>query len=280
MALRRFTRSAAQVAALPLLLLLGFTVVSAQQGAKDGQWLAYGGDKGQTHYSPLTQINKDNFSKLEVAWRFKPTNLGDRPDFNMQATPLMVNGTLYLTAGSSRNAVALDAKTGEMIGCTGSTKASAPRPRCASSRRAASATGPMAKAMSASTSSPSAISWCASMPRPVCPVPGFGKNGIIDLKTGGDQILDPITSEIGWNGSPVIGKDVVIVGASHRGGSTPRTKENAKGYVRGVRHAGPASSLWIFHTIPQSGRVRQRHLVERLVVLHRPHRCVGAVHRR
>ena len=69
----------------------------------------------ETHYSPLDQINATNFSKLEVAWRFKPTSLGDRPDFNMQATPLMINGMLYLTAGSSRNVVALDATTGEML---------------------------------------------------------------------------------------------------------------------------------------------------------------------
>ena len=33
---------------------------------------------------------------------------------------------------------------------------------------------------------------------------GDGASRIVDLKAGGDQILDPILSEIGWNGSPVI----------------------------------------------------------------------------
>ena len=114
MVIRRNLVRAARITVLPAALLIGATVISAQQGAKNGQWHSYGGDLGMTHYSPLDQISKDNFSKLEVMWRFKPTNLGDRPDFNMQATPLMINGTLYLTAGSHRNVVALDAKSGEL----------------------------------------------------------------------------------------------------------------------------------------------------------------------
>src|SRR3954469_14182669 len=38
---------------------------------KPGEWPTYGGDLASTRYSPLDQINKDNFSKLEVAWRLK-----------------------------------------------------------------------------------------------------------------------------------------------------------------------------------------------------------------
>ena len=53
-----------------------------------------------TRYSPLDQINAGNFNKLEVAWRFKTDNLGPRPEFNFQSTPLMVGGVLYTTAGS------------------------------------------------------------------------------------------------------------------------------------------------------------------------------------
>ena len=44
---------------------------SAQSGAKNGEWRTYGGDLGNTHYSPFDQIDSGNFSKLEVAWRFK-----------------------------------------------------------------------------------------------------------------------------------------------------------------------------------------------------------------
>ena len=46
-------------------------VVSAQSGAKNGEWRSYGGDTGNTRYSPLDQINASNFNNLEIAWRFK-----------------------------------------------------------------------------------------------------------------------------------------------------------------------------------------------------------------
>ena len=64
----------------------------AQEGAPDREWRTYGGDLASTRYSPLDQINASNFTKLEVAWRFKTDALGPRPEFNFQATPLMVGG--------------------------------------------------------------------------------------------------------------------------------------------------------------------------------------------
>src|ERR1051326_3277376 len=87
----------------------------AQSGAKGGEWPTYGGDLGNTRYAPLDQINKDNFNKLEVAWRFKTESLGPRPEYNYESTPLMVGGAIYITAGSRRAVVALDAATGEML---------------------------------------------------------------------------------------------------------------------------------------------------------------------
>src|SRR5688572_14412671 len=87
----------------------------AQEGVPDREWRTYGGDLASTRYAPLDQINKANFSKLEVAWRFKTDALGPRPEFNFQSTPLMVGGVLYTTAGSRRAVVALDAATGEML---------------------------------------------------------------------------------------------------------------------------------------------------------------------
>src|SRR5438105_10988878 len=69
--LRRASRQLFRLSAL--VLVLAFTVVGVrgQSGAKKGEWPAYGGDTGHTRYSPLDQINADNFSKLTVAWRFK-----------------------------------------------------------------------------------------------------------------------------------------------------------------------------------------------------------------
>ena len=87
----------------------------AQSGAKKGEWPTYGGDTGNTRYSPLDQINADNFSKLVVAWRFKTDHLGPRPEYQYETTPLMVNGVLYATGGSRRAVVALDPETGEEL---------------------------------------------------------------------------------------------------------------------------------------------------------------------
>src|ERR1700752_165749 len=87
----------------------------AQTGAKNGEWRTYGGDLGNTRYSPLDQINASNFGKLQVAWRFSTTNLGPWPEFNLEATPLMVGGVVYSVAGSRRDVVALDATTGELL---------------------------------------------------------------------------------------------------------------------------------------------------------------------
>src|ERR1700685_1249254 len=86
-----------------------------QPSTKNGEWPSYAGDIKGTRYSPLDQINAANFNQLEVAWRFKTDNLGTRPEYKLEGTPLMVKGVLYTTAGTRRSVVALDAKTGEVI---------------------------------------------------------------------------------------------------------------------------------------------------------------------
>src|SRR5581483_2884213 len=55
--------------------------VNGQTKTRTGEWTTYGGDLASTRYSPLDQINKDTFNKLEVAWRFKTDALGPRPEF-------------------------------------------------------------------------------------------------------------------------------------------------------------------------------------------------------
>jgi len=66
-----------------------------------------------SRYRPLDQINASNFNDLEIAWRIKTDNFGDRPEYKLEGTPLMVNGVLYATAGSRRAVIALDPATGE-----------------------------------------------------------------------------------------------------------------------------------------------------------------------
>ena len=73
------------------------------------------GDLGNTHYSPLDQIDAANFSSLEVAWRFKTDFLGPSREFQFEGSPLMAHGKLYSTAGTRRAVVSLDAATGELL---------------------------------------------------------------------------------------------------------------------------------------------------------------------
>ncbi len=89
--------------------------LNAQSGAKNGEWRSYAGDTGSTRYSPLDQVNAANFNTLEIAWRFKTDNLGPRPEYQYEGTPLMVGGVLYATAGSRRAVVALNPATGEQL---------------------------------------------------------------------------------------------------------------------------------------------------------------------
>src|SRR5690349_10382562 len=98
-----------------LILLTAAAPIWAQTGAKNGEWRSYGGDLGNTHYSPLDQIGSGNFNQLQVAWRFKTENLGPTPEYNLEGTPLMVNGVMYATAGTRRAVVALNGATGELL---------------------------------------------------------------------------------------------------------------------------------------------------------------------
>src|SRR3989442_1637040 len=84
-------------------------------GTKSGDWPAYAADVRGSRYSPLDQINASNFNQLEIAWRFKTDNLGTRPEYKLEGTPLVVKGVLYATGGTRRSVVALDGKSGELI---------------------------------------------------------------------------------------------------------------------------------------------------------------------
>ena len=70
------------IATLLFLLALVFLPpkLAAQSGARDSEWPTYGADLAGTRYRPLDQIDASNFNKLEVAWRFKTSNLGPRPE--------------------------------------------------------------------------------------------------------------------------------------------------------------------------------------------------------
>ena len=236
------------------LLILLFSLPGlalAQKGAPDGEWPTYGGDLGHTRYSALGQISAENFSDLEVAWRFKTDNFGPNPEYRFQSTPLMVNGTIYTTAGSRRAVVALDAITGEILWQysmrEGERGANSPRQLSGrglsfwqegeDSRIIYVTPGYRMVALDAGTGNP---------------IESFGVNGVVDLKQNADQQIDLVTGEIGLHATPIVANDVVIVGAAHRTGGNPKSRQNVKGYVRGF-DVRSGERLWIFHTIPMPG---------------------------
>ena len=233
-----------------LVVMLGLltTAVSAQTGAVNGEWRTWGGDLASTRYAPLDQINADNFKNLEVAWTFKTDHLGKNPDFNLQATPLMVKGVHYFTAGAHRDAVAVSAATGEMLWMYRLDEGARKSPRVLSGRGVGYWTdGRGDERIFFVTVGYQLIGLDAVTGRPI---QSFGKNGIIDLREDDDQVMDLMTADVGWNGAPVVARNVVLIGASHS--ASGRTKANVKGYVRGF-DARTGKRLWTFHTIPRPG---------------------------
>jgi quinoprotein glucose dehydrogenase len=234
-------------------LVIAASSLAAQHGTTNGEWRSYAGEPGSTKYSPLDQINKENAKNLRIAWRFKTDNLGPRPDYNMQVTPLMVNGVLYAQAGVRRAVVALDPETGEQLWMwrMDEGKRGEGAPRQGSGRGVAYWTD--GKGDERILTVTPGYQLVALNAKTGVPVPSFGRSGIVDLKTELDQPgLDLTTADIGLNAPPAVGNNVVVVGAAHTPGGAPRTKENVKGYIRGY-DVRTGKRLWIFHTIPQPG---------------------------
>jgi glucose dehydrogenase len=223
---------------------------------KNGEWPYYTADVRGSRYSPLDQINASNFNQLEVAWRFKTDNLGTRPEFKLEGTPLMVKGVIYATGGTRRSVVALDAKTGELIWVhaekEGARAVNAPRQLSGrglsywtdgkgDDRVIYVTTGYRLVSLNAKTG---------------VPVPGFGNNGVVDMKVGAlvgkGQQIDLESGEIGLHSTPTVAKDVIIVGSSFREGLTVKTHNNTKGLVR-AWDAKTGKLLWTFNTIPRPG---------------------------
>ncbi len=239
---------------VPILLLAGATAgLRGQSKPAGAEWTTYGGDLASTRYSPLDQITKDNFGKLEVAWRFKTDALGPRPEFNFQATPLMVGGVVYSTAGTRRAVVALDAGTGEMLWMHSEHegKRSESAPRQLSGRGLSYWPGTATEKARIVYVTPG-YQMVALDAKTGVPAAGFGKNGIVDLKDGDDQPIDIVTGEMGLHATPIIAKDVIVVGAAHLPGGAPKSRIHEKGFIRGY-DARTGKRLWIFHTIPLAG---------------------------
>ena len=245
----------------PLFAALGFVVAlaGATVGGQDSkvppavEWKTYGADLASSRYAPLDQINKDNFSKLRIAWRLKTDPFGPRPDILYSATPLVVGNVLYTTAGTRRAVLALNAATGEILWTH--TEDEGPRGQNA----ARSGAGRGVSYWSNADGSDQRIIYVtpgyrliALNARTGIPIPTFGKDGVVDLKLENDQDLDLVTADLGLNATPLVAGDVVVVGSAQRFSGSPRIMNNARGYVRGF-DARSGKRLWIFHTVPRPG---------------------------
>src|SRR5258708_13204941 len=104
--------------ALSLLVIFFAAMISISEGqsAGDTEWPNYGKDTGGMRSCTLSQINRDNVSTLKVAWTFHTGDVsdgrGDSRRSGFEATPILVDGTLYLTTPFNR-IIALDPETGK-----------------------------------------------------------------------------------------------------------------------------------------------------------------------
>src|SRR5580693_6644010 len=76
-------------------------------------WPYYGADLYNSRYADIDQINPTNVSQLKPAWTFHTGVLGD-PNMSMEMTPIIVNGTMYITTGDD-DVFALNPTTGKQI---------------------------------------------------------------------------------------------------------------------------------------------------------------------
>ena len=231
-----------------VITLLAILPMLAQQGAKGGEWKAYGGDEGSTRYQPLEQVTRENIQNLRVAWVWKSDSLLPNPQATSETTPIMVNGRVYFSMDQKRFIVAADAATGETIWVyrpdEGARFDGAPR----KIHRGVSywTDGKGDERIVFATPGFNLIALNA---RTGAPVTTFGTNGVVDMMKDLDIDFrgDP-NGKIGNSSPVVISNDVVVVGPAH----LRPTRTNVKGDVLAY-DVRTGKKKWIFHTIPRKG---------------------------
>lgn len=236
-------------------VLIGVPAAWSQSGTSvnAGDWPDYNGNMAAQRYSPLDQINAENVGSLEIAWRFSTANFGPSADFNNPSTPLEIDGVLYADVGTTRDVVALDASSGEVLWVwrpqEGERYDTAPRK--GAGRGPAFWRSGDTKRVIDITPGFYLVSLDAETGRPD---PNFGVNGRVDLQQGLRNATGFDDIDIGASAPPFVMNDVIVVGPAHRVGMRPRSKSNVKGDVRGY-DARTGRLLWTFHTIPERGEV-------------------------
>ena len=212
-------------------LLVAFALADAQPRPGQGDWVSYGRDPGAQRYSPLRQITRDNVGKLEQAWKF------DTGSSNLQVTPIVVNGVMYLTGGST--VFALEPDTGKQIWKYESKQG-------AVSRRGV-AYWPGSGAVAARLFSAAGDGRMMALDaRTGALVTEFGDAGFVDLKQG---IRGDVDGSITLVTAPAIYRDIVITGGTNGEGEP---SFGLYGDIRGW-DARTGKLLWTFHTVPRPG---------------------------
>ncbi len=276
-----------------LLIALGLASVLVAQApvppsTARGEWPTYGGDLASTKYSPLDQINAANFGAMKIAWRAKspdgflsltlpdgtewsadsktifdelnrldPRRWRDsQPPFvqNYKATPLMINGTLYLNTPSSVGA-AYDARTGALKWVYNPKSYEAGTTTLTlrwNQRGVAYWTDGKNERIYWGTGDGYLVAVDAKTGRPVA---GFGQNGKVDLmeglpraKRGTRDYLNALTYSV--QSPPIVVKDLVITPAAIS--SLIKTKEQIPGWIRAF-DVRTGQVRWTFQTVPPKG---------------------------
>jgi len=217
--------------------LLALPAWAAKGG--EGDWSYYGGDAAATRFSPLTQIQRSNVSRLKVAWTHACGDASQRPLTTIECTPIVVGGVMYLTTARVQ-VRALNAATGQPLWNYNP---------LGSSRRA---TG-VNRGVTWFEDGKDKRVFAAIQDKLHClhpatgePVKGFGDNGVVDLAAQFDSDMQGLSYRV--TSPPVIVEDTLIIGGG--GGEGPRPE--APGHIRGY-DVYTGKRKWIFHTIPHPG---------------------------
>ncbi len=214
--LRRYRRSFLGVLALSLAAFGGWIwqanriesspLLAVQGDDGSGEWPHYGNVLGGTRFSPLTQINLDNVAKLAPAWTYR-TGVLTGAGLGFQATPLMVNDTVYLCTPNNI-VIALDPESGERRWQFDPKVSIPPAGACrgVAYHAPAGAAGPCARRVLTTTVDARLMAIDADSGQPCA---NFGVNGAVDLKKGLGEVISGyyyVTS------APTIVRGKVVVG--------------------------------------------------------------------
>ena len=215
------------------------------------QWLSYGGDKASSKYSPIDQVTKDNFSRLEVAWTWRSAEemiTKTNPDLKTwvwESTPLMVNGVLYVSTSLSQVA-ALDAATGNTrwVYDPETWKNGTPSNNGFVHRGVTFWADGNDQRILIGTGDGYLICLNAQTGKPI---PTFGRDGRIDLTAGLGRAVD--RRLYGVSSPPIICRDVVVMGSKVH--DDPLANEMPPGDVRGF-DVRTGKQLWQFQFHPRA----------------------------